>query len=206
MRRNSVYVLLSVFLVGVNVYADSPNLYDADQYYIAPGIAYDHFSDKRGLKNGAMANLSAGIVLSDELSIDAFYGQAASTQQSGDATTRFYMYSASIIYHMQNTPSDRYHPYIMLGMAVTNQEDHESVGNTTLLGTTAGIGAEYFVNSSIRIFTDIRNLYTFSGGKNDVIVNAGLKFLFDVPHEKEISLEPIKTDGVSGFYQLQERA
>jgi len=205
MRRNNVYLLLSVLVVSVNVYADSLNFYHPNQYYIAPGVSYDYFSDKRDLKDAAMASLTAGIVLSDQLSMEAFYGQTATTQQSGDVASRFYMYSASIIYHMQNTSSDTYHPYVIMGMAVTNQEDDNSVGNTTLLGATAGIGTEYFVNSSISIFTDFRNIYTFSGGKNDAIVNAGLKFLFDVPQEKEISLEAAKTDGTSGFYQLQER-
>lgn len=205
MRKNNAYVLLSILLAGMNVYADSLSFYHEDQYYIAPGVSYDHFSDKRDLKNAAMASLTAGIVLSDQLSMEAFYGQAATTQHSGDEASRFYMYSASIIYHMQNASSDIYHPYVIMGMAITNQKDDESIGNTTLLGTTAGIGAEYFVNPSISIFTDVRNVYTFSGGKNDVIVNAGLKFLFDLPQEKEILLEPVKTDGAAGFYQLQQR-
>lgn len=210
---NSCIILLSL---SATAFADtsSNTHYNPGEFYFSPGVAYYHFSEKRDLQNTAMANLSAGFVVSNQFSLETFYGQAATdeTPASLDKNTRFYLYSGEGVYHFTSAADEVIHPYMLAGLSVTNQNDNNaSSGNTTLLGVNAGVGVEYFVNSSISLFSDVRDIYTLSGGKNDYMLNAGIKFLFDGNSDTEKMSEnstdkPIETSGSDGFYQLQDQS
>ncbi|MBP9726442.1 MAG: outer membrane beta-barrel protein [Gammaproteobacteria bacterium] len=205
LKRSVGFLLLSV---NSAVFAD--NVYKPGEYYVAPGVAYYHFSEKREIQNAAMANVSAGLVVSDQFSLEAFYGQAATeeTPVSTEDATRFHTYWADGVYHFNPSTEAAVHPYVLAGLGITNQnDDNASSGNTTLLGVNAGAGVEYFVNSNISLFTDVRDIYTLSGGKNDWMLNAGIKFLFGAKSNTELvpaPLTPVQTDGAVGFYELQE--
>lgn len=198
---------LLLLSLSVSAFAEEPSGYKAGEYYFAPGVAYYHFSDKRDLQNAALVNLSAGLVVSEKFSLEAFYGQASTESSSSDDDgSRFYAYWMDGVYHFQSEKQTNFHPYIFTGLGLTNQNtDSDASGNTTLLGVNAGAGLEYFVNPNISLFTDVRDIYTLSGGKNDWMLNAGIKFFFggSAPVEKE-STPPIETTGATGFYQLQE--
>jgi len=202
------FLLLSL---SSTIFAEANSVYKPGEFYIAPGVAYYHFSEKRDLQNAAMANLTAGLVVSDQLSLEVFYGQAATddTATSADKGTHFYTYSADGVYHFKPSADAVIHPYALAGIVITNQEDNDAAsGNTTLLGVNAGVGLEYFVNPNISLFSDVRDIYTLSGGKNDLMLNAGIKFLFggnpSVEAVNEEPANPIETAGTAGFYQLQE--
>ncbi len=211
---------LGIILVSlsVTVFADteSNTVYKPSEFYFSPGVAYYHFSEKRDLQNTAMANFSAGFVVSDQFSLEAFYGQAATneTPSSLDESTRFYIYSGEGVYHF-NADADAdaiIHPYMLGGLSITNQVDNnDSAGNTTLLGINAGLGIEYFVNANISLLTDVRDIYTLSGGKNDWMLNAGIKFLFGGNDNSQKTSEKTpeqltETSGATGFYQLQDQS
>ncbi|MES2204696.1 MAG: outer membrane beta-barrel protein [Pseudomonadota bacterium] len=210
LRTSIVMLLLSL---SASAFADNQanTPYKPGEFYVAPGIAYYHFSDKRDLQNTAMANLSAGLAISDQFSLEAFYGQAATneTPSNLDKDTRFYIYSGEGVYHFNPDADAIIHPYMLGGLSITNQVDNnDSAGNTTLLGMSAGLGIEYFVNPNISLFTDARDIYTLSGGKNDWMLNAGIKFLFggNQKDNEKTPQQPIETGGASGFYQLQDRS
>ncbi len=198
------------FLLCLNSAVFPDNVYKPGEYYVAPGVAYYHFSEKRDIQNAAMANVSAGLVVSDQFSLEAFYGQAATeeTPVSTENGARFHTYWADGVYHFNPGSEAAVHPYVLAGLGITNQnDDNASSGNTTLLGVNAGAGIEYFVNSSISLFTDVRDIYTLSGGKNDWMLNAGIKFLFGENGNAKSTpapVTPVKTDGAVGFYELQD--
>lgn len=195
--------------MSTGVFADT-GVDQPNQWYVAPGVAYYHFSEKRDLQNTAMADASIGLVVSDQLSLEAFYGQAATEESSSrsEKSTRFYMYAAEGVYHFQPDAEAVIHPYLLAGISITTQDDNSTTaGNTTLMGINVGAGIEYFVNPDISLFADTRELYTFSGGKNDWIVNGGIKFFFGGSAHDSASVastSSVKTDGPTGFYQLQE--
>jgi hypothetical protein len=198
---------IGVLLLSISSAVLAEDMYKPGEFYVSPGVAYYHFSEKRDLQNTAMANISAGMVVSDRFSLEAFYGQAAAEESPSalNQNTRFYAYAVEGVYHSQPGVEALIHPYVLAGLNVTNQEDNStSSGNTTLLGVNAGVGIEYFVNSTISLFTDVRDLYTLSGGKDDWMVNAGIKFVFG-GSQPDVASSPVKTDGATGFYQLQEK-
>lgn len=198
---------LGFLLLSLSSSAFAGGVYQPGEFYFAPGVAYYHFSEKRDLQNAAMANITAGIVLSSQFSLEAFYGQAAtdSSPASDNDGTRFYSYGLNGVYHFKADDEAGFHPYILAGLNISNQDDDtaSSEGNSTLLGVTAGAGIEYFVNPNISLFSDARNIYTLSGGKDDVMLNVGIKFLFDAKTPEE-PVKPVETGGSTGFYELQE--
>ena len=42
----------------------------------------------------------------------------------------------------------------------------------------AGLGAKFFFTDNIAFRADVRDFYTWVGGKNDVLVDAGINFFF----------------------------
>ncbi len=196
---------LLLFSFATSVVAES--VYNPGEFYFSPGVAYYNFSDKRALQNSAMADISAGFIVSNQFSLEAFYGQASTEElpSNSDQHARFYMYSTNGVYHFNQDAQAIIHPYALAGLSITNQADNNTVsGNTTLLGINAGIGVEYFVNPSISLVADARDVYTLSGGQNDWMISGGIKFLFGGNTISETSVEPATTDGPTGFYQLQE--
>lgn len=208
MRKISL-LIISSFLT-LPVFADSA--YQPGDYYIAPGVAYYHFSDKRDLQNAAMADLTAGYVVNQHFSLEALYGQVVTepTPNTDQPDTRFYAYWVDGVYHFQPNAEKQnsFYPYLLGGIGITNQNnDAMNSGNTILASVNAGAGLEYFINPKISFFTDVRDVYTMSGGKNDWMLNAGIKFVFDGEKTAPATVsapEATETTSTSGFYELQE--
>lgn len=207
LKKISAFLLLSL---SACAFAEEQTGYKPGQYYFAPGIAYYHFSEKRDLQNTALADLSVGLAITEQLSLEALYGQASTestpTQQNNNSV-RFYTYWMDGVYHFQSAEQTNFHPYVLAGLGITNQDNatSSSSGNSSLVGVNAGAGVEYFVSPSISVYTDVRDIYTLSGGKDDWMLNAGVKFLFgDSAKAAENTEKPIETSGATGFYQLQD--
>lgn len=55
---------------------------------------------------------------------------------------------------------------------VTNQAVNQG-------GMNVGVGAQFFKSSGIALVVEARDVYTFSGGKNDVLLNGGVNFIWE---------------------------
>ena len=209
MSKKISQFLFGLTLPGLTVAAsdDQPG-----QYYIAPGVAYYHFSDARDLRNAAMTDVAAGYAVTPVFSVEAMYGQVAtqSTPSADEASVRFHAYWLEGIYHLPSPCHACAHPYVLGGIGITNQDNIETntSGNTTWTGVNAGAGVEYFIDPRIGFFTDVRDIYTLSGGKNDWMLNVGVKFLLgEVAHAQQAmegdTALAVKKE-TEGFYELQE--
>lgn len=70
-------------------------------------------------------------------------------------------------------------PYLLAGVGVIglnpNRNDGHNEGNMNF-----GIGSDFFIEKSIAFRIEARDFYTFVGGKNDILIGAGIKFLLDL--------------------------
>lgn len=70
-------------------------------------------------------------------------------------------------------------PYVLAGIGAIgmnhNNNDAHNEGNIN-----AGIGAQFFIYKAIAFRVEARDFYTWVGGKNDVMVDAGMTFLFNI--------------------------
>ena len=180
---------LAIFLLFFSASALAESF--VPQYSVAAGVAHYNYADKRHLDNTTMANGTLGYTFSENMAIEFLFGHA----------TSFYTYTSDVVYYFGGA-EDSFRPYALGGIGVTNQEENDT-GNTTLLGVNAGAGIEYFFSRHISFFSDVRDIYSPTGGNNDWMLNGGIKFSFDCPAPQVSTPEPVPSDGSQGFYELQ---
>lgn len=70
-------------------------------------------------------------------------------------------------------------PFILAGVGVLgvnhNQNEANNQGNLN-----AGLGLEYFFERNLALRADVRDFWTITGAKNDVMWDVGFTFLFDL--------------------------
>lgn len=190
--------------------AESYKNYQKGSYYFAPSVGYYNYSDKRNLDSSSIPGLTLGYAQNEKLSFDLYLGRASADSSDTGSGQSFYAYWLDGVYHFNNN-LDNFRPYALAGIGVTNQDDDQVSGNSTLLSINAGAGLEYFVNSNISFFSDLRDIYSPSGGKNDWMANFGIKFMFEaskppIAASDTAAVQPAETRGTTGFYELQENA
>lgn len=151
---------------------------------INPGIGAYLFDGKNDLKNSALYNLSIGYDFTNNWGVEAFAG-AMNTNSKNPSSYNVTgeLYTLDGIYHF-NTQSP-FEPFLMAGVGMLNLDPNGNITWSTIHGDEAntqaningGAGIEYFVHPDIALRSDIRDVYTMDGGKNDYLVNFGVSIL-----------------------------
>lgn len=196
-----------------NIHEDSGQFseknYQNGSYYFAPSIGYYNYSDKRNLDSSSITGLTFGYAQTEDMSLEVYMGRASTDSSDTGGGQNFYAFWLDGVYHFSNNLSS-FRPYVLAGIGVTNQDDDQVSGNSTLLSINGGAGLEYFVNSNISFFGDLREIYSPAGGKNDWMANFGIKFLFEASKSDstyisdENNVSSRATSGTQGFYELQD--
>lgn len=139
---------------------------------------YVFFANKRGLENTSTPTIQLGYEFNEKWGIQAgvtVINTNIENQISGSGAHGFY-YLLDGIYHIATYGN--WVPYALGGVGVTslkvnNNNDPRNEGNIN-----AGIGTQYFIDNSIALNVDARDVYTMSGGKNDVMLLAGVTLFF----------------------------
>ncbi|MBA3660472.1 MAG: outer membrane beta-barrel protein [Gammaproteobacteria bacterium] len=137
------------------------------------------FSNKRDLKNSGGPFVSAMYHFTDHWSLDAMLSSFNTNFKPSVDDTRNVngtSFALDVFYHF--APYFRYpqlQPYAMIGAGITgfnhNQYDANNEGNMNV-----GLGLQYFVDEVVSFRFEARDLYTFVGSKNDVLLAAGVTF------------------------------
>jgi len=199
----AIPLLLLIFPVVVS------ERYEVGQYGVAANAGYYNYSTKRDLDNGAITGASFSYVMAPNFSGELSFDGANPQSSMYDENQNFYNYMADGVYHFTYPNSD-FSSFVVAGLGVTDQRDEHDNGNTTLLNVNAGVGAEYFFSRSVSLFAQAVDLYTLSGGKNDWVVQGGIKCLLghkenEKSQQAQSSRPQVTTQGATGFYELQER-
>lgn len=142
------------------------------------GGGYDRFDTKRNIDNTGVTYASLAYNLTTEWGVEALLGSFISTShrpEDDGRQVRGALFALDGIYRF--LPRNCFEPYVVAGPGATgmspNGYDAHVQGNVN-----AGVGAQYFISKSIALKVEVRDFYTFVGGKNDVFVNGGVSFLF----------------------------
>jgi len=142
------------------------------------GNGYIFFAPRRDLQNtwlplsGALTyNFSEiwAIELAADI-INANSGEPAQHHVHGLLT----MLDALFRFH----PLPYFEPYLLAGLGVMGIKPAgtESIQQG---GMNAGLGVQLFQSDHVAFNAEARDIYTFVGGKNDVLLNLGISFLWD---------------------------
>jgi hypothetical protein len=150
----------------------------AGAFTITPGVAYDFFSAKRNLNNAwLLPTVQLAYDFDEKWAAEFMYGTFGTSQSiaggTGSATGDLYtmdgLYRFGTYYSMVQ-------PYISFGVGAThinpNGSSAENIGNIN-----AGLGAQVFFDKSVAFRAEARDIYTMSGGKNDVTLGIGVSYL-----------------------------
>lgn len=168
------YFGIIAFLGSSIAYAE--NREGAFTFGLADGYVF--FANKRGLENTSTPTIQLGYEFNEKWAIQ--FGTTVINTNIKDETVgsgaHGFYYLLDGVYHMATY--GHWVPYALGGIGVTslkvnNNNDPRNEGNIN-----AGIGTQYFIDDSITLNADARDVYTMSGGKNDVMLMAGVTFLF----------------------------
>lgn len=156
----------------------------AGAFSVRLGGGYYFFASKRQMENTGVPNLELGYDFTDNWGIIAGVSVINTRQRPsyGNEQVHGFFYNVDAIHHWQQY--GRFEPYALAGIGVVGLKPNAGVDPTNQGNVNAGVGAKYFMTDSIAIGADVRDIYTLSGGKNDVMLTAGVTFLFGGEEKK----------------------
>lgn len=142
------------------------------------GGGYEFFASKRNIQNTAVPLAMLGYNFTERWGIEALFGVINSTSHQnatygehvhGNLFLIDGLYHFSCCHHIE--------PFVLAGVGITgldpNGNDARNEGNIN-----AGAGILWFANEVVALRLEARDLYTITGGKNDVLVDGGVTFVF----------------------------
>jgi OOP family OmpA-OmpF porin len=150
----------------------------AGAFTLTPGVAYDFFASKRNINNTwLLPTVGIAYNFDERWAIEGTFATFGTSQQGAGAhpSVRGNLYTVDGLYRLGHY--NMFEPYISAGLGAyhINPNGSNAYNQANL---NAGLGTQMFFSDSIALRTEVRDLYTMSGGKNDVTVGFGISFLF----------------------------
>ncbi len=143
---------------------------------LADGYAF--FADRRHLENSSIPTIELGYEFDEKWAIQAGASVVNTDVDGGgpNSGAHGFYYLLDGVYHIGNY--GHFVPYAQGGVGITSLKVHNTNDPTDQTNVNIGLGSQFFIDKSIALAADIRDVYTLSGGKNDVMLTAGITFLF----------------------------
>ncbi len=142
------------------------------------GGGYLFFSQKRDLQNTAIDGMAAlAYNFSDNWAME--FAADLINANSGDPSKHHVHGFAYILDALYRFPIfHTFEPYVLGGFNVISLKpiSSEPVNQG---GMNIGVGTQFFKSSHIALSLEARDLYTFSGGKSDILLNGGVNFIWE---------------------------
>lgn len=142
------------------------------------GGGYLFFSQKRDLHNTAIPG-SAALAYNFTEKWAMEFAADLINANSGDPSKHHvhgFAYILDGVYRLHAFHT--FDPYVMGGFNVISLKPISSQP-VNQGGMNVGIGTQFLKSRFIALSAEARDLYTFSGGKNDILLNAGVNFIWE---------------------------
>ena len=149
----------------------------AGAFFVRPSIAHYFPASKRHLEGTGAPQLILGYDASERWGMGAGVTVLNTSQKSdiGGENVHGFLYTFDAIYRLETLKG--FSPWVFAGPMITSLKPPTGSDPINQAGASAGVGAGYYFSDSIGLSAEARDLYTFSGGKNDFLLTAGLVFL-----------------------------
>jgi OOP family OmpA-OmpF porin len=170
-------VALLCLLASLGVLQSAVALNRPGAVTITPDGSYYAFSNKRQLNNPILPGIALAYNFDERWAIEGSYNLIHSSYNtanlSGSTHGQLYLidglYRLGSYYHMVE-------PYVSGGLGVLSLSRNINAANSQV-NLNAALGTQIFFSDSIALRGEVRDLYTMSGGKNDVMTTVGVSFL-----------------------------
>lgn len=143
------------------------------------GGGYEWFASKRKIDNTGLGLVGFGWNFTQNWGVNAilaFFNTHFRSSQDDNRSIKGTLFIFDGVYHFPIHPVIE--PFVTFGVGITglnpSRTDANNEGNIN-----AGLGAQFFVHHNVALQVEARDIYTWVGGKNDVMLDGGVNFLFD---------------------------
>lgn len=182
---NKLYSFLLILITSFSIFAASTSFAGnrAGAVTATVGGGYDYLANRRQMENTGLWLAILGYNFTNQWALEAFYGGFNTDferKANDDRTVNGSLFLLDVLYRLPVICSlPMVEPFVLAGTGVTglnpNRYDAHNEGNFNV-----GLGTQIFANKNIAFRAEARDVYTRIGGKNDVVLDAGVSFLFDV--------------------------
>jgi hypothetical protein len=174
-------IVLASFLALLSISSHAVSVTnDNRQWSFTVGAGEDYFASKRHIDNAGVDYGALGYYFNDHWGVEGLLGgfiTDSNRPEDNNSQVRGTLFAMDAVYRF-----DMFHaiqPYVMAGPGVIgmnpNGDDANNEGNIN-----AALGAQLFFSKNVALRVEARDFYTMVGGKNDVFLNAGVSFLWDL--------------------------
>lgn len=163
-----LFSLFALFMTGISYAGNRPGAWT-----ITPSVGYYFFAAKRSIYNTTLPNLAFAYNFDEHWAGEVDAG-VINTNNSSEQGVHGMLYTVDGIYRFM--PRGNFEPYALAGVGVIGLKPPGNTSTQQAL-INAGIGTQYFIDPSIALRADVRDLYTMSGGYNEGMINFGVSFL-----------------------------
>ena len=146
----------------------------AASFRLADG--YMFFASKRNLENTATPTIELGYDFSDRWAAKGGV-TVINTNTNGlqpNSGVHGFIYTLDGLYKIGSY--GHFEPYVLGGIGVTSVNTPHSSDPNNEANVNAGLGSRFFIDPSISLDAEAKDLYVMSGGKNDVMLTLGATF------------------------------
>lgn len=138
------------------------------------GSAYYRFDSAHHVNNNAMPNGALAYNFDEHWALEGLVG-VVNTTNHNDQGARGVLYLADGLYRFN--PHGYFQPYLIAGVGVLGLRPPVGSEPQYQSNINFGVGTQFFADRSVALRGEVKDLYTFSGGKQDIMANFGVSFL-----------------------------
>lgn len=180
-KLNSLIAAVCVGVLSVAAYSTAYAGSRAGTATFTVGGGYYYFASKRNIDNTGFPFVGAGYNFTDNWGIDAILGNFTTdsnrSYENGQEVNGT-IFLVDGVYHFSQ-PNRGFEPYLLAGVGILGMNPNGNEANNEA-NINAGLGALVFANEVVAFRMEARDLYTIRGGKNDVFLDGGVTFLWDI--------------------------
>ncbi len=180
-KLHTLAILASLGLASISSFSSAFAASRANTMTFSAGGGYYYFAQKRSIDNTALPFIGLGYNITDRWGIEGILATMSTKSHSPEddgSHVNGTLFLLDGLYHFP-VYRDVVEPYVILGVGGLgldpNGTDARNEGNIN-----AGLGLNLWADKVVGFRFEARDIYTIVGGKNDVMLDAGVTFLLDL--------------------------
>ncbi|MCF8026309.1 MAG: outer membrane beta-barrel domain-containing protein [Desulfobacteraceae bacterium] len=169
--RHFTWLLAVVLAVILGITSGAAAGHRADSFMISPFIGGYAFDSDLNLEDELTYGIGVGYNFTENLAAEAVFNYTDTELDNGAFDVEGYLYRMDALYHFM--PENRLVPYVAAGLGAFDFDPEMGDSETEFSGN-IGAGVKYFLNESIALRADVRDVMTFP--ENNLLYTAGLTF------------------------------
>jgi len=180
-------------------------------FSVSPLIGGYVFEGDQNLENSMTYGLGIGYHFTSKCALEGLFNFTDTETDPGGADVDALLYRLDGLYHF--SPASKLVPFLAAGIGAITIDPAVGASDTDFLASYGG-GLKYFITDKIALRGDIRHIIPFDAVQNNLMITAGLAFLFGgqppvqeaAPVEKAqvVAKAPADSDG-DGVYDAKDQ-